>query len=232
MSRSALITSFTRVPIPANPLFHDLTGRKFSRLKVLAYVGENRWACKCDCGNRIIVFGGNLRKGNTRSCGCLHSEVNTKRVTTHGYSDRSEYHCHQTMIARCYRPSSASFRLYGGRGISVCDRWRFGESGKSGFECFLADMGDKPSPGHSIDRIDSNGGYEPNNCRWATAAEQSANTRRNRLVTMNGETMILIQAIRASGLTETLVRQRLTRGWAVDRALATPKGRYRKCLHA
>jgi hypothetical protein len=168
----------------------DLTGQVFGRLTVVSLSGKrgsggNRfWLCHCQCGNETLVTGSDLRRttGNTRSCGCLQRERSAAANTIHGHSGRGSssptYYSWQRMKARCYNPNEPNFSNYGGRGITVCDRWRFGEDGRSGFECFLADMGEKP-PGIVLDRIDNDGNYSPANARWATH-EQSANNRRPR----------------------------------------------------
>lgn len=130
----------------------------------------------CDCGAEKILNLCLVRLGTTKSCGCLRRNMVRERNTRHGEANKSkrppEYVCWVMIKARCSRnPNNANFALYGGRGITVCGRWQV-------YENFLADMGRKPSPQHSIDRIDNDGNYEPDNCRWATPSEQSANQRR------------------------------------------------------
>lgn len=153
----------------------DLTGRKFDRWEVIRKSDvriDNRvaWICKCDCGEEKVVISTNLTRGLTKSCGCIRIEKQIK----HGHNTKervsSEYNSWHSMKQRCENPNDDRFQDYGGRGIKVCDRWRF-------FDNFLADMGEKPSPSHSIDRIDVNGDYEPSNCKWATPKEQQRNTR-------------------------------------------------------
>lgn len=158
----------------------DITGQRFARLTAIERgpnTGENvQWWCQCDCGNRTLVRASYLRTGHTRSCGCLRREAGERQGPdniVHGHranSSRSPtYHTWLNMIARCDNPSAISYRYYGARGITVCERWR-------NFENFLADMGERP-PGKTIDRKDNDKGYEPGNCRWATPAEQVANRR-------------------------------------------------------
>lgn len=151
----------------------DLTGQVFSRLTVLEFAGlrhrQSRWLCACSCGKEKTVFGGNLKSGATRSCGCLIAETVGNRSRKHGLSKTPEYKVWRAMFQRCEDRSSKSYRRYGGRGISICGRWRT-------FENFLADMGKRPSKTHSIDRVNNDGNYEPSNCRWATRKQQYENT--------------------------------------------------------
>lgn len=156
----------------------DLTGKKFSRLTVVSLheiskKGVVKWLCKCDCGNTSTPTSWRLRTGETKSCGCLTSSE--ERKMKHGHTSRSQYSSEYTawasMKRRCYYEKEDSYPLYGGRGIQVCDRWLHG------FDNFLEDMGIKPSPTHSIDRIDVNGNYEPSNCKWSTSFDQARNQR-------------------------------------------------------
>lgn len=164
----------------------DITGERFGRLVVIrqSKTINNRamWRCRCVCGSIGVFQGQRLRKGKTRSCGCLQREEVAARQLKHGATRIGirwpEYGIWRAMINRCYRRRTMNFRNYGGRGISVCRRWRYGTSQKSGFECFIKDMGRRPSAIHSIDRRNNDGNYEPKNCRWATLKQQ-ANNRRN-----------------------------------------------------
>lgn len=165
-----------------------MEGRVFGRLTVLCWAGswgktrKKAWLCDCQCGKRKVFCGEHLRRGTVLSCGCLQRAITSARRKTHGATlvgkaRWPEYGIWEQMKNRCYREASDSFRFYGARGISVCDRWRFGEGGKSGFECFIDDMGRRPSHNLSLDRRENNGNYCKDNCRWATKEEQSANRR-------------------------------------------------------
>ena len=218
--------AFRAAEMPAVHNFRDLSGGVFGRLTVQTYTGKRgnyaAWGCACECGNKVVVLSTNLVKGNTTSCGCVHSEQTTQSKTSHGRSRSPEYYVWSSMIARCYRPASDMYYRYGGRGIIVCDRWRFGDGVRSGFECFFADMGARPSAIHSIDRKVNDGNYEPDNCRWATPIEQASHTSRTRVVKFRGKTMTMIEAIRASGIPRSCVYQRLAYGWGLERALSEP----------
>ncbi len=158
-------------------------GSRYGQLVVVAGSGryKNRdrlWFCRCDCGQDAIMLQWNLTSGRSQSCGCGRSG----RPPTHGRSRSPEYHAWNGMITRCTNERSAAWANYGGRGISVCARWL------ASFENFLADMGERPTSRHSVDRIDVNGHYEPSNCRWATMVQQANNRRGNRKLTALGET--------------------------------------------
>lgn len=156
------------------PQFVDITGIRFGRLVPMRRHGKCgnawMWLCQCDCGSKPVILGANLRRGMTRSCGCLRREVTSKRmkaIKTHGMSNTPTYVSWQRMWQRCGYTKDKKYHLYGGRGIMVCKRW-------SKFENFLSDMGERP-PGRTLGRIDPDGNYHPANCAWQTPYEQRHN---------------------------------------------------------
>lgn len=199
-------------------------GDVFDRLTVTASDGRNRhrhpmWICECSCGSVCRIDGGNMKNGHTRSCGCLAREA--RRKVVHGEAalrTRSkEYGIWVSMIGRCYNENDRAYKDYGGRGIKMCRRWR------ESYTAFLADMGRRPSPKHSIDRIDNDRGYAPNNCRWATQKEQGRNTRRTRMIAMDGERRPLIEWAERYNIQPGTLLARLDRqGMTLKQALKTP----------
>lgn len=158
-----------------------MINNKYKKLLVLEkdkeYIGRNsKYICQCDCGNRISCFGFSLKNGNTNSCGCYNKEI----ITKHGMYGKPEYSAYTQMKQRCYNIKHKRYKNYGERGINVCDRWI------ESFKNFIEDMGKRPSKNHSLDRIDINGNYEPNNCRWATDYEQRANKQNTVMYEING----------------------------------------------
>lgn len=209
--------------------FTDLSGQR-SGMLVLLSRGRTRksrkttFVCECDCGKTKEILTECIKRGQ-RSCGCLPNYAIHGQYI--GGRTSPTFSSWNAMVRRCTNPADSSYKLYGARGIGVCGRWQHGEGGKSGFECFLEDMGPRPSRSHSLDRFPENAGnYEPGNCRWATRSEQQNNMRSNRFVVYAGERMTLAAAIRRSGLKKQTVTKRLRVGWDEQRALTErPKQR-------
>jgi len=206
-------------PIPRNYLFQDLTGKRFGKLIVLneseKYKGQICWFCLCDCGKHIVVGANHLPNGHTQSCGCLGRERRLSSTRTHGKSKTSEYWVWHAMRRRCNDSRISSYQNYGGRGIKVCERW----NGPDSFPNFIKDMGQKPSPKHTLERRDNESDYTPENCYWATRVEQGRNSRRNLLITHWGETHCLSEWVEQLGLKYLRVWKRLNRGWSFEEAI-------------
>lgn len=210
--------------------YKDLTGRVFGRLNVIGPTEERRyrkkivWMCRCECGRIAFVVADSLRTGNTKSCGCLQKEyIPTRGNRTHNQSYTPEYRAWCAMQIRCTVPSNKAWPRYGGRGITVCDRWKR-------FERFIEDMGQKPSSKHSLDRTDNDLGYSQDNCRWATWREQQRNRSTTRMLTFQGETMCITAWSERTGLSRPVIAHRLNIGWPIERALteALKPGRGKK----
>lgn len=201
--------------------FKDLTGMSFGLLTVMGRAendaaGRARWRCKCECGGEKTVAAGELKKGSTRSCGCLAREQ--RRAA--GRSQRREFSrathpreqkAWQNMWARCTYAAHPSYPAYGGAGVTVSPAWK-------SFEQFMRDMGPRPDGG-TIDRIDNSRGYSKDNCRWASREDQANNRRSNVFVEINGESRTIAQWARHFGIRDSVVRTRLYRGWPAHRAL-------------
>jgi hypothetical protein len=206
------------------PNFIDLTGQKFGRWTVLkrgptAASGQTRWHCLCFCGNERLVQAGSLKRDDGfGSCGCAKLEILIARSTKHGHATNGispTYHSWAGMKARCLDPLHKHYQHYGKRGITICHQWHK-------FENFLVDMGEKP-PGKSIDRIDNDGPYSPENCRWATPKEQARNRRNNRLLHLNGEAKTAPEWAETLSIPVATIRDRLENGKTDAQALSTIK---------
>jgi hypothetical protein len=183
--------------VPHN--YQDMSGIVFGRLTVIERVDRKtknatRWLCKCDCGKFKEVDRANLVTGAIKSCGCLNTEKRKERTTTHGMSTSRIYHIWAGMISRCYNENVSHYSDYGGRGILVCDEWR------ADFMNFYADMSKDYLPHLTLDRIDVNGNYCKENCRWATVKEQARNKRNNVFATINGERKLVVEWAEENGI--------------------------------
>jgi hypothetical protein len=200
----------------------DMTGKTFNRWTVLSFHslyknGSAVWLCECECGTKRTVNGARLRRGASRSCGCLRNEEFGIRSYKTGSISNAAYKSWQSMINRCTNINFENFNIYGGRGISICERW----IGENGFANFLQDMGERPK-GMTLDRIDVNGNYEPSNCRWLSNKLQQRNKRNNVVVEVNGFKGCLSAACEHFNLNIQSVYSRLRKGWPIKKAFTTP----------
>jgi len=197
----------------------NMVGKRYGKLLVSEYAGirgkaqHATWVCLCDCGNTTTAVGSYIRAGRITSCGCngVKTRFSSESLTTHGMSKTRTYHIWQGIIARTTRKTNKS-HLYFDKGITVCDEWK-------SFDAFLKDMGEAPD-GLSIDRINSNLGYSPENCRWATAEQQANNTSRNKLLTAFGKTMTLAAWAKSLNIKPNTLLYRIKRKWPIEKALS------------
>lgn len=209
-----------RKPIPP--------GTKFARLTVVgagppAYIsstGDRRYCvlCQCECGKQKVVREADVRSGRTKACGCWNIEHAAQLNRSHGHTRKGAkcrtYIAWKGIFRRCFNSNEPQWKDYGGRSITVCERWR-------DFRNFLADMGEKPL-GMTLERINNNGNYEPRNCKWATYKEQNRNKRSNRMVVFKGKHMVLAEALVLAGTNRATFYWRVNQGWPEERALNTP----------
>jgi len=194
----------------------ELSGQRFGRLTVINQAdnksGRVCWNCKCECGNTKIISAKTLLNGGTQSCGCLRQQMIAQKNTKHGKSIRGqvtpEYLTWCEIIKRTENPSCLGFKNYGGRGISMCQEWR------ESFETFLNDMGKKPTPLHSIERINNESNYSPLNCKWASRKEQNRNKRNNVFLTHEGKTMCIKEWSEHLGIPAPTLYTRKRKNWS------------------
>ena len=189
----------------------DITGNRYGRLVALKFSHHGGksgyvryWRCRCDCGSEITASIGHLNDGHINSCGCYRKEFTTQLSMTHGLAKTKEHNIWVDMKKRCYAKNCSSYKNYGGRGIYVCAEWR------NDFPAFLRDMGKCPA-GKTLDRIDNDGPYSQENCRWATRTEQSRNKRTTRFVVIDGVKISLGELSEKSGIHYDILRQRIDR---------------------
>lgn len=207
----------------------DLTGQRFGRLVVESYAGRNKrrdglWVCKCDCGRWTTTKQSSLKSGKTRSCGCLQKDTAREQHLKYGKKHSRLYSIWHGMIGRTENENHANFKYYGSRGIRICDEWR---CDFQKFYNWAINSGYKE--GLTIDRVDVNGNYSPENCRWATRKEQANGTRRNAKILYKGETLTLQQWAERFHINKGTLWNRLNAlGWSVEDAFETPVGQRRK----
>ena len=201
-------------------MIKNILGQRFGRLTVISLAETQnthaRWECVCDCGTIKSIDSHLLRKNITKSCGCLQKELAALRSFKHGdrkiQNTSTEYKSWQAMKDRCHNERSRHYKNYGGRGISVCEKWL------NSYLNFLQDMGRCPE-GMSLDRIDNNGNYEPHNCRWATQKEQMNNTRRNYIIEYNGVSHTIAEWANIFHIPDGRFRKRIKAGWTIEEAM-------------
>lgn len=191
----------------------DLSGRKFGDLTAISESGRDRhgavmWKCSCACGNTSVVRGSILTQGIQRSCGCAKKEPRT-----HGMTGTPLHRRWLAMKGRCMNPRNWEYRNYGGRGISICDRWLHS------FENFYEDMHAGFDESLELDRINVNGNYEPSNCRWVSRREQQRNRRNNHVLMVGAVSKTVIEWAEDTGLKANTIITRIRRGWPVERLL-------------
>ena len=196
-----------------------LTGKKFGKLLVIKMLGykNNRslWECKCDCGKKIITQGTSLTTGNTKSCGCVRKEKIAKSLTTHNKRHHPLYAIWASMKYRCLNKNNKSYSYYGGRGIKVCKRWLK-------FENFYNDMSIGYKNGFTLDRINNNGNYYKENCRWVSFFTQARNRRSSKIYNYKNENKTLAEFAEKYGFKTMQLIHRLRRGWSLQKSLETP----------
>lgn len=214
--------------------FIDLSGQKYGKLTVIKRLQNNThkgsvWLCKCDCGNIVNVWGNCLRSGNTKSCGCLRKEqshVNGINNIKHGMTDCRLYYIWSGMKSRCYYKQNKCYNIYGKRGIKICDEWLDKNMGFVNF--FNWSLHNGYNDDLTIDRINSDGDYEPSNCRWVTRLEQSNNLKTNNKITYKHETKTISEWARYYNIKRDTLYYRLKQGWSIEKALLTPTRIYNR----
>ena len=194
-------------------------GDKYNRLTAIKFIEMRKeqgqyWLFRCECGIEKVLWVQGVKRGGIKSCGCLNDESFLKRITKHNKSRTNIYRIWCSLRGRCFNKNSKNYKNYGGRGIVVCEEWL----GENGFENFYKDMGNRPE-GKSIDRIDNNGNYCPENCRWADIFQQANNKRTNHLLTYNNKTQNVSQWADELGIKYNTLMARLRYGWSIEKAL-------------
>lgn len=216
-----------KAPVSNHPLSRRLDGQRFGRLTALRAIYAKHlkasvhvvYLCRCDCGAEVERTKQRLVRSKDASCGCTRVGLGTRSDGDYRHPLFKRW---EQLLGRCLNPQHAAFYNYGARGISVCSRWVDGEDGKTGFACFVADMGDLPMPRATIERRDNDGNYEPSNCEWADRATQNRNQRSNRLVTAFGKTAPVSVWALETGIPYCTLGCRIRRGWSHERAVTEP----------
>ena len=210
--------------------YQDIAGQTFGRLTAKTHAGRTKtgqalWLFTCECGGEKTAQASEVRRGKTRSCGCLAAEQKRAagKAREHAFSRASMYHerkSWESMLARCYNPAHVSYKCYGAVGITVCDQWR------ASFEAFARDMGARPAD-KTLDRINNSKGYSPENCQWSDKIEQANNRKTNRRITLGDTTKTVAQWARHYGIAQYIIHARLYQGWSEHDAVTLPVGAIR-----
>jgi hypothetical protein len=202
----------------------NLIGKRFGKLTVINRAikqynndGHVCWVCKCDCGNIVTVSGSSLRRKFTSSCGCLAKEKRKEATTKHGLAKSRLDNIYCKIKSRCLNPKEPSYKWYGARGITICDEWL---QDKNKFFQWAINNGYKNNL--TIDRIDNNGNYEPNNCKWSSPKEQARNRRTNNVIEFQGEKHTITEWCEILGYKSSVIIARFKRGWSVEKTFTTP----------
>lgn len=212
--------------ITLNGRSKDITSQRFGRLVALGPVAKTDrnqivWLCMCDCNTTTTSTFASLNAGSTQSCGCIHRETLVNRNQTHGMAKDPLYRTWAGIVKRCTNPNATGYAHYGGRGIAICDEWRHS------FEAFynhVTQLPDYGTKGYSLDRINNNGNYEPDNVRWTTTVNQRRNTRKNIMLTYGDKTQCIAAWAEEIGINVGTLHSRLSRGFPIEQSLTTPVG--------
>lgn len=198
----------------------EIIGNRYGRLTVMLDCGQAKngayqYITMCDCGESKVVLGNSMVNGSTKSCGCIRRETTSAKNIKHQGCSDSAYQTWQGMKTRCLNPNTASYKNYGGRGITIDAKWM-------DYSGFLEDMGERPD-GHTLERLDNSKGYSKDNCKWASTKEQARNTRQNVNLTHNGKTMCMMDWSKELNIPYPTIQDRVRRGWSVDKVLTRRK---------
>lgn len=205
-------------------MIKDLSGQKFGKLNVLKFNNINRknrhavWLCICDCGSEILVESSRLTSGNTKSCGCLKAELNKSRALKHGHYNERLYKIWFDMKRRCYNKERKAYKYYGAKGITVCKEWL---NNYNSFHDWALSHGYNNNL--TLERIDFNGNYCPENCKWISQKEQTQNSSHNHFIKFNNKTLTITQWSKEIGIAPKTIRERLNKGWATNKVLSAQR---------
>lgn len=199
----------------------DRIGERVNEWTILGRSGKE-WRCQCSCGKIQIRSRSVFKKYGPKSCGCKRGAMIAASKRTHGKTETPEYRVWCMMKTRCTNPKRRDYQWYGAKGITLCDRWINGDGERGGFECFLSDMGERPTPAHTIERKDGKKNYEPDNCCWLLIDAQQRNKSSNLLIEYKRKKMCAAEVAREIGMNQHTFVQRIRTGWSINAAIHTP----------